>query len=554
MCFLSIFAKVYKKPVILLLTALLSVSVNAQEASFMKIAFERLPSLEAPRGNHQTILLNGEVTVVGGHTTGYKPLETLEYYKGGSWHSITTTWPHDGGAFAQLPDGKLFMAGGHAEAFGIGQSWGAEIYDPATHTFSPIGIMNRKRTLASAMAMPDGRVLIAGNWRGRDGIEVYTPGEGFSAVKSLEPGWSFPSILVSSRDDVLLLGCLDTYGNFAGTSVERLQGPPLVVPLLEQWIPCLGYGASCDEFKIADYTYLILAYSRTDGRAAILKVSGEDFSVLELESPIPEAGPFGDGINWSGEPQVDRSARVAWIQGFDVPGRIYFARISYDATFDGGKASVQYYYAENGSEEFPKARALLLPGGKMFLAGGVAQAEGADIVTDDNFHPYADVYLFHTEDPEKAGMPVWAIVAGVLLLAGAIVLIASRRKKASPEEVAEKQQKLNEDLMEEMSRLIQEKELFLRKDLRVADIAQELATNQTYVSLLVNNLSGDNFATMIGGYRIRYAQNLMREHPEMVHADVAEASGFASRTAFLRTFKAQTGLTPTEWKQQEGIS
>lgn len=40
------------------------------------------------------------------------------------------------------------------------------------------------------------------------------------------------------------------------------------------------------------------------------------------------------------------------------------------------------------------------------------------------------------------------------------------------------------------------------------------------------------------------------EDPEMVRADVAEASGFASRTAFLRTFKAQTGLTPTEWKAQ----
>ena len=544
----------YKKPLILFLAGLVSLIAAAEDKpSFKKIVFERLPSLEAPRGNHQTLLLNGEVTVVGGHTTGYKPLETLEYYKGGSWHSIPTTWPHDGGAFAQLPDGNLFMAGGHAEAFGIGQSWGAELYDPATHTFSPIGIMNRKRTLASAMAMPDGRVLIAGNWRGRDGIEIYTPGEGFASVKDLEPGWAFPSILVSSREDVILLGMMDPYGKDTGTAVDRLQGPPLEVPLLEQWRPYFGYGVSSDEFRIADYTYLILAYSRTDDRAAILKVSGENFSVLELESPIPEAGPFGDGIRWSGEPQVDRSARVAWIQGFDVSGRIYFARISYDATFDGGKASVQYYYAENGSEEFPRARALLLPGGKMFLAGGVAQAEGADVVTDDNFHPYADVYLFHTEDPEKAGVPVWAIVAGVLLLAGAIVLIASRRKKASPEEVAEKQQKLNEDLLEEMSRLIQEKELFLRKDLRVADIAQELATNQTYVSMLVNNLSGDNFATMIGGYRIRYAQKLMREHPEMVHADVAEASGFASRTAFLRTFKAQTGLTPTEWKAQEGI-
>ena len=103
---------------------------------------------------------------------------------------------------------------------------------------------------------------------------------------------------------------------------------------------------------------------------------------------------------------------------------------------------------------------------------------------------------------------------------------------------------------EEMKSLIEEKGLFLRKDLRVADVAQELATNQTYVSLLVNNLSGDNFSTMIAGYRIRHAQKLMREHPEMVHEEIAEASGFASRTAFLRTFKAQTGLTPTEWKKQ----
>ena len=545
----------HKKPLILLLAGLVSLTAAAEDKpSFKKIVFERLPSLEAPRGNHQTILLNGEVTVVGGHTTGYKPLETLEYYKGGSWHSIPTTWPHDGGAFAQLPDGKLFMAGGHAEAFGIGQSWGAELYDPSTHTFSPIGIMNRKRTQASAQLLPDGRVLIAGNWYGPDGIEIYTPGEGFSAVKELTPGWSFPSILTSSRGDVLILGYLDPYGNFAGSTVDRLQGPPLDIPLLEQWVPNFGYGVSSDEFRISDYTYLIMAYSRTSNQAAILKVSGEEFSILELESPLPETGPSGYGIHCSGEPQVDRSARVAWIQGNDIQGRVYFAKIGYDATFDGGKASVQCFYAENGSEVFPRARALLLPGGKMFLAGGIAQAEGTDIVTDDNFHPYADVYLFRTEDPEKSGVPVWAIVAGVLLLGGAIVLILlTRKKKPTAEDMVEKQQKLNENLMEEMSRLIQEKELFLRKDLRVADIAQEMATNQTYVSMLVNNLSGDNFATMIGGYRVRYAQKLMREHPEMVHADVAERSGFASRTAFLRTFKAQTGLTPTEWKDKEGI-
>ncbi|MBO4565821.1 MAG: helix-turn-helix transcriptional regulator, partial [Bacteroidales bacterium] len=114
---------------------------------------------------------------------------------------------------------------------------------------------------------------------------------------------------------------------------------------------------------------------------------------------------------------------------------------------------------------------------------------------------------------------------------------------------AEQAKKLDADLMAELSHLIEEKELFLRKDLRVADIAKELATNRTYMSILVNNLTGSGFSDLINGYRIRYAQQLMLEHPEMVHGDVAIASGFASRTAFLRTFKAKTGLSPTEWKE-----
>ena len=191
-----------------------------------------------------------------------------------------------------------------------------------------------------------------------------------------------------------------------------------------------------------------------------------------------------------------------------------------------------------------------MPGGKLMTVGGVAQVPGKPVIVSDNFNTSAEVYLFHTEEPSKAGVPLWAIIVGVALIGGAVTLLLIGKKKTPEEEPVEKAQKLNADLMEEMKSLIQEKGLFLRKDLRVADVAQELATNQTYVSLLVNNLSGDNFSTMIAGYRIRHAQKLMREHPEMVHEEIAEASGFASRTAFLRTFKAQTGLTPTEWKKQ----
>ena len=463
------------------------------------------------------------------------------------------TYPHDGGSFTKLPDGRLFLAGGNAEAFGIGQSWGAEIYDPATHSFSPVGIMDRKRSLASAMALPDGQVLIAGNWNGPDAIEVYTPGSGFATLKPLEPGFTYPYILRIPPDDILVFGPMTSSGDTTGAFVQRLKGEAVEVPLLEEWLPIFNYATSDDDQRIADFTYLILANRRDGTGTAILKVAGGEFSLLELEQDIPAEGPSGIPVFWSCGPQVDRSSRLAWIQGCDTEGRIYFAQIDYNPTFDGGKASVELYYAET-PEGFPGGKALLLPGGKLLLAGGVAQMPGAPVIVNDNFNSFASVYLFHTKEPEKTVIPLWVKGLAFLLLCFGVVFLGSylRRKKTPREAPAYPAQKLNADLMAEMERLIGEKKLFLRKDLRVADIAQEMATNQTYVSLLVNNLSGNNFATLISGYRVRYAQQLMREHPEMVHADVAEASGFASRTTFLRTFKAQTGLTPTEWKRQQG--
>ena len=97
---------------------------------------ERLPDLNVSRGNHRTLLLGDEIVVLGGHTEGFKPLETAEYYSGGAWHSMPMLYPHQNGFAAQLPGGRILLGGGSAEAFGIGQSWGAEVYAPASHSFT----------------------------------------------------------------------------------------------------------------------------------------------------------------------------------------------------------------------------------------------------------------------------------------------------------------------------------------------------------------------------------------------------------------------------------
>ena len=89
-----------------------------------------------------------------------------------------------------------------------------------------------------------------------------------------------------------------------------------------------------------------------------------------------------------------------------------------------------------------------------------------------------------------------------------------------------------------------------KDDLRLDDIAQELASNRTYISTLLNSVSGVKFSTLINGYRIAHAQKMLLEHPDILVDVVAEESGFSSRTAFFRNFKIHTGMTPSEWRKQ----
>jgi Kelch motif len=95
--------------------------------------------------------------------------------------------PRYGPATAPLPDGRVLVAGGWAAPSTFLSS--AEIYNPATSTFSPTGDMTVRRALAVAAPLPDGRVLVAGGYDGTSGVlyrataEVFNPATGtFSAA------------------------------------------------------------------------------------------------------------------------------------------------------------------------------------------------------------------------------------------------------------------------------------------------------------------------------------------------------------------------------------
>ena len=518
---------------------------------------ERLASLNAPRGHQRTLIVGDQLLVIGGHTDGFKPLETLEYYEKGAWHEVPMHYSHDNGFAIPLPDGTVMAGGGCPEPFGIGQSWGAEIYDPSSHSTRAIGILDKKRTQSSALSLPDGRVLVAGNWYADDALAIFDPVTGFSTVKEFASGWERPWILPATEGDYLIFGSESNFGAVSGAQVERLRGDAYVEPLLEKWEVCINLGAGSQSSCIGGNTYLLVARKRDSGEIGLLKVSDGLFSEVELNSSIPLVNSEGKALNWWAPVQVDRPHRQAWMQTIDREGRYYyFARINYDAVLDGGSASVDLFSAECPEGRFFLSLPLLTPDGRLVLAGGVAQDERKAEITEDNFVTTTDVWVFHTKPLEETGFPWGLVLGGVLLLGGGFVLIYRLLRKQRPAEegIPESdgaETKLRTDLMTQMSALIEERELFRRKNLRINDVAAELATNKTYISAILNNLSGEKFTSLITRYRIEYAQRLMREHPEMLLDDVADESGFSSRTTFFRSFKALTGMTPQEWKKTE---
>ena len=514
---------------------------------------ERLASLNVPRGQHRTLMAGGELTVIGGHTDGFRPVETLEYYANGAWHEVPMNYTHDNGFAVPLPDGTVMVGGGSAEAFGIGQSWGAEIYDPSTHSTRAVGILDRKRTLSSAHPLSDGRVLVAGNWYAEDALAIFDPVTGFSTVKEFPSGWERPYILPSLEGEYMIFGPESNFGTPASALVERFLGDAYMEPMLEKWELAYNLGAGSHGNCIGGNTYLLTAKRRDNGEMGLLKVSDGIFSEVALDAPIPLVGSDGQALNWMTPVQVDRPRRQAWVQAFDREGRLHFARIDYDAVLDGGSASVDLFRAECPEGRFSLGLALLTPDGHLVLAGGVAKDERKTEIEEDNFVTTADVWAFHCEPLEEAGFPWGWVIGAILLLGAGSILIYRYLHKRHPgtddtPDADETDTKLRTDLMTQMSSLIKEQELFRRKNLRITDVATELATNKTYVSALLNNLSGEKFTSLITRYRIEYAQRLMREHPDMLMDDVADESGFSSRTTFFRSFKALTGMTPQEWK------
>lgn len=90
-------------------------------------------------------------------------------------------------------------------------------------------------------------------------------------------------------------------------------------------------------------------------------------------------------------------------------------------------------------------------------------------------------------------------------------------------------------------------------DFSVETLAESIGSRPKAVSHAINLLTGKNFNTYLGEFRVREACRLMSDTEKMktmTIESVSEAVGYKSRTYFSRLFKNVTGLTPTQFMKE----
>ena len=198
-------------------------------------ALELTGSTLTARFSHTATLLgSGKVLVAGGMARNGVWLDSAELYDPATGTFTATAKMHNpraGATATVLPDGRVLVAGGNG---GQGKSLAsAEIYDPGTGSFSITGSMASPRGHAVAVLLRTGRVLIAGGSATGDDdqlttAEIYDPATGrFTPTGSMHRPRSCFTAVMLNDGRVLVAGGLSggQYPNHRAEPTAEIYDP-----------------------------------------------------------------------------------------------------------------------------------------------------------------------------------------------------------------------------------------------------------------------------------------------------------------------------------------
>jgi YVTN family beta-propeller protein len=324
-------------------------------------------------GHTATQLVDGRILITGGQgengcdpVCGYPRIaEIYDPAKG----SFTTVGKMSTGRYmaaaALLPNGRVLIAGGYNYDNGANSYLTtAEIFDPATATFSPTGAMNLGRTGHSATVLANGTVLIAGGSNGQQltaTAEIYDPATGVFTMTAPMPAVHLEHTATRLSDGRVLIA--GGYGPAGYTSRAELYNPALGTFTSAGTMTSIRYAHTATAL---DNGTVLIAGGNSGAVPAALTASAELFD------------PTTDTFSLTGSMIVARYYHTATrtasgqvlIAGGDTNGQL---NLSSAEIYDPSTGVFRLIAPMQSGRA--RHTASVLPDGSILLAGGVRTAE-----------------------------------------------------------------------------------------------------------------------------------------------------------------------------------
>ena len=112
-----------------------------------------------------------------------------------------------------------------------------------------------------------------------------------------------------------------------------------------------------------------------------------------------------------------------------------------------------------------------------------------------------------------------------------------------------------ETLVTRIQEIIDTPGIICQQDFTLSRLAKMADSNTTYVSQVINEKYGVAFSNLLGRLRVQEACrriNDMKNYGNLTIEAIAGSVGFKSRSAFINSFKRETGQTPSEYQRKTG--